>query len=195
VRTRGAKARASQRRTRALGALALAAGGGLCAVELRHLARRADGPPGHATAAALRAGYHAGSARENAVFNVLIAFAGTLGAARTVTHLIRHGAAPFGNMVVGRRHIHHFVPGIAMALVAGGASIGLRHEELDKWLAIPFGAGAALVLDEAALLLDLEDVYWSRRGVLSVQISLGAAALLGGAGLGVRLVRRGEDGA
>jgi hypothetical protein len=68
----------------------------------------------------------------------------------------------------------------------------MRHEELDKWLAVPFGAGLALVLDEAALLLELEDVYWSREGIVSVQIALGTAALLATLGIGVRLVRRGE---
>ena len=63
--------------------------------------------------------------------------------------------------------------------------------ELDKWLAVPFGAGLALVLDEAALLLEFEDVYWSRKGLLSVQIVLGTAALLATLGIAVRLVRRG----
>jgi hypothetical protein len=180
-----ARHRSSRRRTQALGTLAVAAGGALCAVEMRQLRRGAE---------TLREGYRAGSQRENAVFNVLLAFAGTLGAARATTYSIRRGTGPFGNLVVGRRHIHHFVPGIALALAAGGTSIALQDEDVDKWLAIPFGTGAALVLDEAALLLDLEDVYWSERGVLSVQISLGAAALLGCAGLAARLARRADAG-
>jgi hypothetical protein len=175
-----------RRTTQALGTVAFVAGGALCAVELRHLRRGAE---------TLREGYRAGSQRENAVFNVLVAFAGTLGAARATTHSIRRGVGPLHDMVVGRRHIHHFVPGIAMALFAGGTSIALQDEAVDKWLAIPFGAGSALVLDEAALLLDLEDVYWSERGVLSVQISLGAAALLGCVGLAARLARRARPGA
>ena len=41
-----------------------------------------------------------------------------------------------------------------------------------------------LTLDEAALLLDLRDVYWTREGVLSVQVSLGATAILAGTLLG-----------
>jgi hypothetical protein len=144
------------------------------------------------TVAVLREGYHAGSARENAVFNMLAAFAATFGAARTITYSIRAQTGPFNNVTIGRRHIHHFVPGLLVAFTTGGLSIGMRHEELDKWLAVPFGAGLALVLDEAALLLELEDVYWSRKGVLSVQITLGTAALLATLGIAVRLVRRGE---
>jgi hypothetical protein len=68
----------------------------------------------------------------------------------------------------------------------------LRHEGLDHWLALPFGAGAALVLDEAALLVELEDVYWSEEGVLGVQAGLATVALLASLALAVRMVRRGE---
>ena len=49
---------------------------------------------------------------------------------------------------------------------------------------MPFGAGIGLTFDEAALLLDLRDVYWTREGVLSVQLSLGLAAILGATILG-----------
>jgi hypothetical protein len=67
------------------------------------------------------------------------------------------------------------------------------RQEIDRWLAIPFGAGAALVLDEAAVLLQLEDVYWSKEGVLSVQLSFAALALLASLALAARLLRRGES--
>jgi hypothetical protein len=49
-----------------------------------------------------------------------------------------------------------------------------------------------LTLDESALLLELEDVYWSREGLLGVQISLAVTALIGALSLGVRFIRRGE---
>ncbi len=58
---------------------------------------------------------------------------------------------------------------------------------------MPFGAGIGLTFDEAALLLDLRDVYWTREGVLSVQLSFGLAAILGGAILLLRMLRRGEE--
>ena len=54
------------------------------------------------------------------------------------------------------------------------------------------GAGIGLTFDEAALLLDLRDVYWTREGLLSVQLSLGATAILSIAILTRRMLRRGE---
>jgi hypothetical protein len=59
-------------------------------------------------------------------------------------------------------------------------------------LAIPFGAGVAATLDESALLLRLEDVYWTEEGLLSIQVTLAALALLGVLATGRRLARRGE---
>jgi hypothetical protein len=177
----------SRRRTEALGALAVGTAGALCALEIRHVRRR-----GVTTVAVLREGYRAASTRENTVFNMLAAFAATFGGARAITYVIRAETGPFKNVHIGGRHIHHFVPGLVVAFATGGVSIGMRHEELDKWLAVPFGAGLALVLDEAALLLELEDVYWTREGIVSVQIVLGTAALLAALGIAVRLVRRGE---
>ncbi|MDQ4040511.1 MAG: hypothetical protein M3141_02020, partial [Actinomycetota bacterium] len=98
----------------------------------------------------------------------------------------------FRNVRIGRRHIHHFVPGIALAFLAGGAALVTRNEDFEPWLAIPFGAGVALTLDESALLLKLEDVYWSEEGILSVQITLAAMGMLGAAVTARRLLRRGE---
>jgi hypothetical protein len=63
---------------------------------------------------------------------------------------------------------------------------------LEEALAFPFGAGVGLTFDEAALLLDLRDVYWTREGILSVQLSLAASALLAGIILALRMLRRGE---
>jgi hypothetical protein len=54
------------------------------------------------------------------------------------------------------------------------------------------GAGIGLTFDEAALLLDLRDVYWTREGLLSVQLSFGATAILSVAILTIRMLRRGE---
>jgi hypothetical protein len=50
-----------------------------------------------------------------------------------------------------------------------------------------------LTLDESALLLELDDVYWSREGLLSVQVTLTVAAMLGALALGLRFLRRGEQ--
>jgi hypothetical protein len=141
----------------------------------------------------VREGYRAGPANEASLLNLFLSFGVTFAGARAVTMLIRSGRGPLRNVHVGRRHIHHFVPGILICLFTGAASIGLRHEEIDHWLALPFGAGAALVLDEAALLLELEDVYWSDEGLLSVEIGLGTVAVLGSLAMLIRMARRGEQ--
>jgi hypothetical protein len=50
-----------------------------------------------------------------------------------------------------------------------------------------------LTLDESALLLELEDVYWTREGLLSVQITLAVMAILAALALGLRFLKRGEE--
>lgn len=197
------------RGTLALGALAAAATGATAAVEITRVWRRGSAPlprdtdhlldagrtATRETLAVIREGYKTSSERENTVFNMAAAFAATLGLTRGTASLIRGGRRRglLGDIVVADRHIHHFVPGIVLVCGAGGTSIALLHDRFDRWLAIPFGAGTALVLDEAALLLELEDVYWSEEGLLSVQLSFGALALLASLALAVRLLRRGES--
>ena len=147
------------------------------------------------TAEVARAGYREVSTRENSLFNMLTAFSASFLVARGVTYLLRGHSrvGPFRNVRLGRRHIHHFVPGIVLAFASGGAAILTRDETLEPWLAAPFGAGVGLTLDESALLLELEDVYWSREGLLSVQITLAVMAMLGALALGLRFLRRGEQ--
>jgi urease accessory protein UreE len=80
-----------------------------------------------------------------------------------------------------------------MAFVTGSIAISTRREGLEPWLAIPFGAGMGLTLDESALLLELDDVYWSEEGIVSVQIALAAIAMLSAVALAARFLRRGEE--
>lgn len=140
------------------------------------------------------AGFRQTPARETALTNLLNSFVVTWGVARTSTWMIRRRGTfgPFRDLRLGRRHIHHFVPGIALAFLSGGVALVTRDEDFEPWLAIPFGAGVALTLDESALLLKLEDVYWSEEGILSVQITLAAIGMLGAAATARRLLRRGE---
>lgn len=147
------------------------------------------------TAEVARAGYREVSTRENSTFNLLMSFASTFIVVRTVTYLLRGRptVGPFRNVRVGRRHIHHFVPGIVLAFGAGAGAILTRDEDIEPLLAIPFGVGMGLTLDESALLLELDDVYWTREGLLSVQITLAVIAMLGALALGLRLLRRGEQ--
>jgi hypothetical protein len=147
------------------------------------------------TAQVARAGYAEVSTRENTTFNLLTSFVATFISARAITYLLRSQprVGPFRNLRVGRRHIHHFVPGIVIAFGAGAAAILTRDEDLDPKLAVPFGVGMGLTLDESALLLELDDVYWTREGLLSVQITLAVTALLASLALGLRFLRRGEQ--
>lgn len=146
------------------------------------------------TRAVARAGYEESPRTENALLNLLGSFVVAFGLARVSTWSIRRRGSfgPFHDVKVGRRHIHHFVPGILIAFVAGAVSILKRDERLDPWLALPFGAGLGLTLDESALLLELDDVYWSARGIVSVQITLGVLSLLSLVALALRVLRRGE---
>lgn len=198
----------AERRTYVLGVAALSAMLWVVGAEVvRVFRRRADLAPqgpvealGAAEEAAREAvevavaGYRAGSTRENALLNLLVSFSLTFGIARASTHTIRKRGrfGPFRNLVVGQRHIHHFVPGIALAFLAGGASVISRNEDIDPYLALPFGAGVALTLDESALLLKLDDVYWSEEGIVSVQVTLVAMLMLSALALVLKNLRRGE---
>jgi hypothetical protein len=145
----------------------------------------------------IREGYAVSRTRENALFNMLASFSVTFGITRGITWYIREhgGLGPVQNVVVGSRHIHHFIPGGLLALAAGGMAIGMKGSDADKYLALPFGIGVALVLDESALLLELEDVYWTEEGVLSVQIVFAAMAMLSALAYLIRMLRQtqGQD--
>jgi hypothetical protein len=193
----------------ALGAVAAAALAAVVAGEVGRVWRRGSAPlPSEApslllaaeeavaeTAQVARVGYAEVSTRENATFNLLTSFVATFVSARAITYLLRQQprVGPFRNLRVGRRHIHHFVPGIVIAFGAGAAAILTRDEDLDPKLAVPFGVGMGLTLDESALLLELDDVYWTHEGLLSVQITLAVTALLASLALGLRFLRRGEQ--
>jgi len=147
------------------------------------------------TAEVVVTGYREVSTRENALFNLLTAFVTSFIGARVTTSMLRsrRSVGPFRALILGRRHIHHYVPGILLAFVSGGAAIVTRNESLEPKLAVPFGVGMGLTLDESALLLELDDVYWHERGILSVQVALVTTALLGALALGLRFLRAGEQ--
>ena len=137
-------------------------------------------------------GYEATPRSETVLFNLLGGFLGSFALVRISTWGIRDRWWPFENVSVGGRHIHHFVPGIVLAFASGTAALLTDNDALEDRLAIPMGVGMGLTFDEAALLLDLRDVYWTREGLLSVQLSLGATAILSIAILTQRMLRRGE---
>ncbi|HEU4598583.1 MAG TPA: hypothetical protein VFS26_02440 [Solirubrobacterales bacterium] len=137
-------------------------------------------------------GYVEAPRYETVLFNLLAGFLGSFSLVRISTLGIRDGWWPFRNVSIGGRHIHHFVPGILLAFGSGTVALLTDDDELEQRLAVPMGVGIGLTFDEAALLLDLRDVYWTRQGLLSVQLSLGATAILSIAILTLRMLRRGE---
>jgi hypothetical protein len=141
-------------------------------------------------------GYKVSSVRENAIINMVASLITTFAITRGITHTIRHRGrlGPIKNLVAGGRHIHHFVPGALLSFISGGVAISMSDESLNRWLAVPFGVGVALVLDEAALLLELDDVYWSEEGKLSVQLVFATLGLLGAVAYAVQVRRHGQPG-
>lgn len=135
------------------------------------------GPPSHAGLSPerdLRALYykHFGDRRKERQLFSAGAFFTTFAAVRAITHAIRAERGPFRNIMPGGRHIHHLTFGIAGLLTVGYLwllEIGIAEERWSSRVtAIAFGSGAALTLDEFALWLNLEDVYWAKQGRESI---------------------------
>ena len=141
------------------------------------------------------AGYRGGSTRENALLNLLGSFTLTFGIARALDATSSAAAAASGrSATTASATATSTTSSRASSSRSSPAapSVVSRNQELDPWLALPFGAGVALTLDESALLLELDDVYWTERGVVSLQITLGTLALLSSVALALRVLRRGE---
>jgi hypothetical protein len=86
-----------------------------------------------------------------------------------------------GNVTPGGLHIHHLVFGIVMMMVAGFGAFAVQPD--SPWFEIiagVFGAGMGLTLDEFALWLHLEDVYWAEEGRSSIDAVIFAAIIAGG---------------
>lgn len=119
---------------------------------------------------------------------MLFAFFVTFSVTRAITRRIRtkHREAKsaaggedeggLSDVYIGGIHIHHQVWGILMVMLSG--LLYFRYTPGSPWaevLAVTFGAGAALTLDEFALWLYLDDVYWGPEGRKSID-----AIMLGG---------------
>ena len=194
----------SEHATVGLAAVSLVAGGAVLAGQFgRMLRRRSHEAEGEtlveaAPAAALDTvgvavvGYEGAPRSETVLFNLLAGFLASFALVRLSTWGIRDGWGPFRNVSLGGRHIHHFVPGILIGFASATTALLTDDETLEERLAVTTGVGMGLTFDEAALLLDLRDVYWTRQGLLSVQLSLGATAILSIAIVTLRMLRRGE---
>ena len=139
---------------------------------------------------------------------LLLAFVVTTVLTRAATRYIRHradrapaGARPSGpirDILINGVHIHHQVWGILLILLVGLLQVAYRPS--GAWAdvaAAAFGVGAALTLDQFALWLHLEDVYWSPQGRTSVTALIttaiiALALLLGTDPLGLASTPRGS---
>ena len=99
----------------------------------------------------------------------------TFALTRAVTHLLRRSAWTFDGVRIGEIHVHHLVWGILLLLAVGygwllqvGTGKDATSIAASRLMAMLFGVGAALTLDEFALWLHLEDVYWERQGRASI---------------------------
>ncbi len=118
------------------------------------------------------------------MFIASVSFLVTFIGVRILVQLIVHNEGPFQWVVVRGHHINHLVWGILILLLVGYGwllDLGRSHSPLSiffsRLMAISYGVGAALTLDEFALWLNLEpDAYWSREG----RISIDAVILFGG---------------
>lgn len=135
------------------------------------------------------------------LFLASISFFFTFLAVRLLVASITHHVGPFGYVEMGGHHIHHLVWGILLLLVTGYAEIadvGTGDTPvsilLSRLLALTYGAGAALTLDEFALWLNLDAMaYWSHEGRSSIDAVVIFGALLAMGARGAPLFRRKKD--
>lgn len=121
--------------------------------------------------------------QEKALMYSWAAFGATFGSVRAITHLLRwrdSSSGGAGGLVIKGQHLHHYNLGIAMLIAVGGIAVhGQEPRRQHPVTAASYGAGAALILDELAILLDLEDVYWAKQGRSSVDAAFAALGLGG----------------
>ena len=114
-----------------------------------------------------------------AVVLTWLAFTATFLIARIITGVIKLGGSQTGNLNAGGVHLHHYLWGLL--LVIGVAVFGLVDRSLKAraWMGIALGIGLGLIIDEAALLITLKDVYWKTDGWASVGIAVVIISVLG----------------
>ena len=134
-----------------------------------------------ATAPAVRSAFHEElDASQRSALLSWLAFTGTFGAVRVITYSIRAGRGPFRNLSIGTEHLHHYLWGIGLVAGVGAVAVhGTDERRRHPAVAVGYGSGLALIVDEFALLLDLKDVYWARQGRISVDLGIGGSAVAG----------------
>ena len=119
---------------------------------------------------------------EQAVFLVLVGLLGSFAFIRMSTRIIRSESVSWwpGNIESDSGvHVHHLVFGIVTMMIAG--TLGFVSDGRQPWTeicALFFGIGIGLTIDEFALWVHLEDVYWEREGRSSIDATVVAASLM-----------------
>src|SRR5436190_4862845 len=125
-----------------------------------------------------------------ALFLVLVGFLGSFAFIRMSTRIMRSPRMSWwpGSVVSeGGVHVHHLVFGICLMLAGG--TFGFAFFASSPWreiCALVFGVGAGLTIDEFALWVYLDDVYWAREGRVSIDATVLAAAAMALLLLGAR---------
>jgi hypothetical protein len=117
---------------------------------------------------------------EQGLFLVLVGFIGSFAFIRMSTRLQRSPRVSWwpGSVVTDSGvHLHHLVFGIVTMMVAGsGGFLALGNSPWAEICAFAFGIGAGLTIDEFALWVYLDDVYWAEEGRKSIDATVIAAA-------------------
>jgi hypothetical protein len=134
------------------------------------------------------------------LFLASVSFFVTFAGVRLLVRSITHRVGPFGWVMIDGRHIHHLVWGILLLLLVGycalaevGTGTSATSIFLSRLLSILYGVGAALTLDEFALWLNLQDVYWSRQGRESIDAVILFGAILAAGAWGAPLFSKSKQ--
>ncbi len=145
---------------------------------------------GAATTQAARSGWADLDPAQRSALISWLAFTGTFGAVRAITYSIRFGKGPFRNVSLGGEHLHHYMWGIGLLAAVGAVAVrGDERARRHPIVGLSYGTGLALIVDEFALLLDLQDVYWARQGRVSVDVAVGGIAAAGSYFAGLPFLR------
>jgi hypothetical protein len=125
--------------------------------------------------------HHIQAAGKETHFLILLAFILSFGFIRTSAHMIRAQVSWWPGNVETKSgtHVHHLVWGILLLLSMG--YVGISTDLGSPWfefVAIAFGIGMGLTMDEFALWLNLQDVYWSDKGRQSIDAVVVTTGLL-----------------